>query len=89
MKKKSKPSSDELRKEYNFASMTGGVRGKYVERLAAGANVIILDDEVAAAFPTDAAVNEALRAFLRAAAVVRRRRRRRNKPLQPTGSARG
>jgi len=68
--------------------MAGGVRGKYIERLAGGANVVILDDEVAAAFPTDAAVNEALRAVLRAAAVVRRQKKSPNKPLQPTGSAR-
>ena len=72
MKKTRRRASDELRKEYDFASMAGGVRGKYVERLAAGTNVVILDDDVAVAFPNDAAVNEALRALLRAAAVVRR-----------------
>ena len=47
------------------SSMAGGVRGKYVERLKAGANVALLDDDVAAAYPSDAAVNEALRATLK------------------------
>ncbi|MFQ5668561.1 MAG: hypothetical protein ACE5I7_19320 [Candidatus Binatia bacterium] len=87
MKKKKGP-DDELREEYDFASMEGGVRGKYAERLRGGANIVVLEDDVATAFPTDAAVNEALRAVLRAAAVVRRKEEPPNKPLQPTGSAR-
>jgi hypothetical protein len=89
MKKKRRHASNELQREYNFTSMAGGVRGKYVGRLAAGTNVVILDDEVAAAFPTDAAVNEALRAVLRAAAVVWQQKKPPKRPLQPTGSARG
>ena len=31
---------DELRPEYNFSKMKGGVRGKYVERYRAGTNVV-------------------------------------------------
>lgn len=89
MKKPRKRSSDDLREEYDFAAMAGGVRGKYVQRLASGTNIVVLDDEVAAAFPTDAAVNEALRALLKAAAVVRREKKLPNPPMQPTGSARG
>lgn len=42
----------------------GGVRGKYVERYRAGTNVVVLDPDVAAAFPSAAAVNRALRALL-------------------------
>lgn len=41
-----------------------GVRGKYAARYAAGTNVIVLDPDVAAAFPTPEAVNAALRALL-------------------------
>lgn len=52
---------DELRPEYDFATMQGGVRGKYADRFKQGTNVVILDPDVAQAFPTDAAVNEALR----------------------------
>ena len=52
---------DDLRPEYNFSSLAGGVRGKYFERYRAGVNLALLEPEVAKAFPTDAAVNEALR----------------------------
>jgi hypothetical protein len=55
---------DELRPEYNFSNMTGGVRGKYVERYRAGTNVVLLDRDVAKAFPTSTSVNEALRLLL-------------------------
>ena len=43
----------DLREEYDFASMSGGVRGKYAERLRAAANVVILDDDIAEAIPND------------------------------------
>ena len=51
--------ADEMRPEYDFR---GGVRGKYVKRLAGGSNVVVLDPDVAAAFPTPEAVNRTLRA---------------------------
>jgi hypothetical protein len=54
------PSDDDMRAEYDFS---GGVRGKYVSRLAKGSNVVILDQDVAAMFPDSASVNEALRAL--------------------------
>ena len=76
MKKKTdKPDSakdDELKPEYDFAIMSGGVRGKYVERYRAGTNLALLAPDVADAFPTDEAVNEALRTILKAAAEVHR-----------------
>lgn len=83
MKKKKKTDKrepaeiDELRPEYDFASMRGGVRGKYVERYRAGTNLALLSPDVAEAFPTDEAVNEALRAILKAAAELQR-------PKKPT-----
>ena len=59
MKKKSSSSREpELREEYDFR---GGVRGKYAARYADGSNVVVLDPDVAKAFPDAAAVNEALR----------------------------
>ncbi|HLO52262.1 MAG TPA: hypothetical protein VK211_27930 [Kamptonema sp.] len=58
---------DELLSEYDFAQMSGGVRGKYVERYRAGTNLVLLDADVAQAFPNDAAVNEALRMLIRIA----------------------
>jgi hypothetical protein len=58
---------DELRSEYDFAQMQGGVRGKYVERYRTGTNLVLLDPDVAQAFPNDAAVNEALRLLMQVA----------------------
>jgi hypothetical protein len=66
---------DDLRPEYDFSSMAGGVRGKYVRRYRRGVNLALLDPEVAAAFPSDAAVNEALRTVLRAAKAQKRAKR--------------
>jgi hypothetical protein len=63
---------DELRPAYDFATMKGGVRGKYVERYRAGTNLALLEADVAAAFPTDEAVNKALRTILKAAAGISR-----------------
>lgn len=55
---------DELRPEYDFAQMKGGVKSKYVERYRSGTNLVLLDPDVAQAFPNDAAVNEALRLLM-------------------------
>ena len=68
-----------MRPEYDFASMEGDVRGKYVTQYHAGTNLVLLDPELAEAFPTDAAVNDALRAVLKMAEVVRPP----NRTLQP------
>jgi hypothetical protein len=78
-----------MQDEYDFASMQGGVRGKYSGRLEEGTNIVVLEDDVAAAFRTDEAVNEALRAVLRAAAQVGRAKARGTEPAQSTGSAGG
>jgi hypothetical protein len=51
--------SAEMRDEYDFS---GGVRGRYADRYAQGTNVVVLDPDVAEAFPTPKAVNDALRA---------------------------
>lgn len=58
---------DELRPEYDFAQMKGGVRGKYIERYRSGTNLVLLDSDVAQAFPNDEAVNEALRLLMQVA----------------------
>jgi hypothetical protein len=54
--------ASDVRREYDFSR---GVRGKYVRRVAAGTNVVVLAPDVAAAFGTSDAVNEALRRQLR------------------------
>ena len=58
---------DELLPEYDFSKMQGGVRGKYVERYQAGTNLVLLDPDVAKAFPTEADVNKALRLLMQVA----------------------
>ncbi|PDW05038.1 hypothetical protein [Candidatus Viridilinea mediisalina] len=64
------PLDDELRDEYDETVLTDGVRGKYLARIAAGTNLVRLAPDVAAAFPTEAAVNEALRLLLKATALT-------------------
>lgn len=64
---------DELRPEYDFSSLSGAVRGKYYQQFRAGVNLRLLEPEVAKAFPTDTAVNEALRTVLRAAKPSKKR----------------
>jgi len=63
MKKKSREEkSDELREEYDLGELLkGGIQGKYAGRFREGANIVLLDQDIAEAFPTDEAVNEALR----------------------------
>lgn len=78
-KKAARTKSGEMEREYDFESMPGGVRGKYAEYLRVGAKLVVLDEDVAEAFPTSAAVNEALRVVLQAAACVRRPRKPRVK----------
>jgi hypothetical protein len=71
MKKGNRNSANDMRPEYDFASMKGGVRGKYAKRYRAGTNLILLDPDLAEAFPTEAAVNDALRAVLKMTEMVR------------------
>ena len=99
MKKANKVVSDpDIRAEYDFARMKGGVRGKYAGRLRVddmrpeydfdystavrgkfyrrllkeGANVVVLEPDVAKAFRSSAAVNEALRSLLKMSAATQR-----------------
>ena len=58
---------DEVCPEYDFAQLEGGVRGKYAEQYRQGTNLVLLAPDVAKAFPTDEAVNEALRLLIRLA----------------------
>jgi hypothetical protein len=53
--------SDALRPEYDLASLKGAVRGKYYERARAGTNLVLLEPDVARAFPDSDSVNRALR----------------------------
>ncbi|MDZ4658752.1 MAG: hypothetical protein SH868_14345 [Bythopirellula sp.] len=57
---------DDMRDEYDLTQLGEGVRGKYYERYQAGTNLALLAPEIRVAFPTDEAVNAALRAFMEA-----------------------
>ena len=50
-----------MRDEYDFS---GGVRGKYAELYGLGTNVVLIDPELAHAFPDSKSVSEALRALV-------------------------
>ena len=56
----SSDNDQELLDEYDFSN---GVRGKYVGRFAQGANVVVLDPDVAEVFTDSESVNQALRAL--------------------------
>lgn len=71
MKKTNPNESDEMRPEYDFASMKDGVRGKYAQRFRSGSNIVVIGEDIAEAFPTEEAVNEALRGILKIARAVR------------------
>jgi hypothetical protein len=57
-----------LRSEYKPSDFPDGmVRGKYAKKTVAVSNIVVLDPEIAAAFPTSASVNAALRALVKVA----------------------
>jgi hypothetical protein len=65
MKKRSEQ-KDELRSEYDMKSLLkNGVRGKNAARYRAGTNLVLLEPEVAKAFPNDKAVNDALKLVMK------------------------
>ena len=64
MKVKTKKNQDELRPQYDF-DYSKAIRGKYHKRLLTeGANIVMLEPDVAKAFVDSAAVNAALRSLL-------------------------
>jgi len=72
MKPNSQIKNDEMRSEYQF-DYSGAVRGKYFHRLLKeGANIVVLEPDVARAFRSSAAVNEALRSLLTMLEATRR-----------------
>lgn len=59
---------DDLRQEHDLTELLkGGVHGNYAERYRAGVNLVRLEADVARAFPTEEAVNEALRLVMKIA----------------------
>ncbi len=64
---KKKVKSDELRPEYRREDLGAGVRGKHLEAYRAGTNLVLLSPEIAKVFPTEEAVNDALRSLIEVA----------------------
>ncbi|MFA4903662.1 MAG: hypothetical protein WC600_13075 [Desulfobaccales bacterium] len=59
-----KDKTDDLRSEYRREDLGPGVRGKYLEASRSATNLVLLSPDVAQAFPTEEAVNEALRSLI-------------------------
>ncbi len=68
MKKNSTTRQDDydLRDEYDLSKMTILPKGRFDPKRRIGTNIVVLDPEIAKAFPNDEAVNEALRLILKA-----------------------
>ena len=61
-----KQDDDELREEYDLSEMTIMPKGRFDPKRRIESNIVVLEPDVAKAFPTDEAVNEALRLLLKA-----------------------
>ena len=59
-----KPTKDDLRPEYDLSKLKGGVRGKYYRQATAGTNLVLIESDLAQAFPGEDSVNRALRLLL-------------------------
>lgn len=56
-----------MREEYDFSKLKGRVRGKHHEAFGKGTNLVLLEPDVAEAFPDASSVNEALRMLAKVA----------------------
>ena len=65
MRKVKRKQIDDLRSEYQRSDFGQLVRGKYAQRVSDITNVVVLEPQVAKAFPNDRAVNKALRGLIR------------------------
>jgi hypothetical protein len=82
MKKAKRQTADELRPKYKRSDFGTLVRDKFARRAGEATNVVLLEPQVAQAFPNDRAVNAALRGVLRA-----RKRRRQPRRTDSTGTS--
>jgi hypothetical protein len=71
MKKNSTTKQDdyELKDEYDLSKMAILPKGRFDPKRRIGLNVVVLEPEIALAFPSDKAVNEALRLIMKAAKI--------------------
>lgn len=87
MRRTAKKSADELRPEYDLSQLEGGVRGKYYKQVMAGTNLVLIEPDLAKAFPDTDSVNRALRLLVDAAgsATKPQKRKANTKRLRRTG----
>jgi len=78
-----------MRKQYQREDLGVGVRGKHAAAYQQGTNLVLLQPEVAAAFPTSAAVNEALKGLLKVARKAKVSRAATVRVAPPKSAARG
>lgn len=55
---------NDLKPEYDFSQMSGGVQGKYAKQYKSGTNLVHLEKDVAQVFKTEESVNQALRSLI-------------------------
>jgi hypothetical protein len=77
MKEKFRNKMDEdLRPEYDLSELLKtGVRKKYAERFRAGTNLVLIEPDIAKAFPTDQAVNGVLRLVIQLTKIANDKKR--------------
>lgn len=68
-----------MRKEYDLKALGTAVRGKYHRRYEEGSNLVLLDPDIADAFPSAKDVNDALRVLVSVASKQVRPARRSSK----------
>lgn len=87
MKRNRRSQADDVRSEYTF-DYTKAVRGKYYRRLLQeGANVVVLEPDLAKAFRDSAAVNDALRSLLKLSEATRRQAKRSRRTVRKRPAA--
>jgi len=62
--KKAKNNSAEIRPEYQREDFGSMERGKYAKKIRENSNVVVLDPDVAEAFPNSQVVNDTLRRLI-------------------------
>ena len=62
----------ELREEYDLSQLPIVPKGRYAPERRVGRNLVVLEPDLAQAFPSDEAVNRALRLILQAAQIPER-----------------
>ncbi len=67
---------DELRPEYDLSQLGRGVRGKYYRQATGGTNLVLIEPDIAKAFPDQESVNRALRLLVATAIATTRSSRR-------------